>query len=81
MPHSSAAKKALRQDEPRRRQNRAQHSSMRTYIKKAIESGGEAAAVNKACSVVDRAVRTNLIHKNKAARIKSKLMKLENVES
>ena len=54
---------------------------MRTYVKKvreAVDAGEKEAAQQayvKATSIVDKAVDKGLIHKNKAARIKSRLNK------
>lgn len=76
--HASALKRA-RQDEKKRLQNRAQKSAMRTEIKKvlsAVEAGDKAAAteaLRSATSLIDRAARKHLIHKNQAARRVSRL--------
>ena len=83
MPHTPSAKRTLRKNEKRRLQNRAVKSAMRTALKKAheaIENKSEdiqqrvAAAVSK----LDKAGRKNLIHRNKAAKEKSRLMKNAN---
>ena len=79
MANSSQAKKRARQTETRRKQNASQRSAMRTAIKKAIagvESGDyevATAAYNAAVPILDRAVTHGIIHKNKAARHKSRL--------
>ena len=73
------AKKRARQSEQRRRHNASQRSAMRTALKKAVaavESGdAEAAALayRNAVPILDRAVGHGIIHKNKAARHKSRL--------
>lgn len=73
----SAAKRA-RQSERRRQKNVAQRSRMRTALKKtdkAITSGDAAAAVTAqrgTASALDKAVTKGLIHRNKAARHKSR---------
>jgi len=75
----SAIKRA-RQNVKLRQQNASARSMYRTYIKnvlKAVEAGNvEAAqaAYTKAQPVIDKAAGNGLIHKNKAARIKSRLV-------
>jgi len=74
----SAIKRA-RQNPKRRLHNASRRSTMRTFIKsvlKAIEAGdAKAAEVNfvKAQSMIDNAASKGLIHKNTAARTKSRL--------
>ena len=76
--HASALKRA-RQDAKIRLANRSQRTAMRTAIKKvqqAVDAGDkEAAAValKQAQSLIDRAGRKNLIHRNQAARRVSRL--------
>jgi small subunit ribosomal protein S20 len=73
--------KRNRQNEKRRLRNRVYRGSARTEIKKAriaIENGdlGEARqATMIAISALDRAAEKGVIHKNNAARRKSRLMK------
>ncbi len=80
MPNTKSAAKRARQAERRRLRNRIFRSSARTYIRKAerlIAAGdAEAAAeaVGKAISTLDRAAIKGIIHKNNAARRKSRLM-------
>ena len=79
MANSAQAKKRARQNEKRRQHNAGLRSMVRTYIKKvdaAIESGGAAAAQEAYTSsvpVIDRMADKGIIHKNKAARHKSRL--------
>jgi small subunit ribosomal protein S20 len=74
----SAKKRALT-SEKRRKHNASRRSMMRTFFKKvvvAIEAGDKAAATlafNAAVPVLDRYATKGLIHKNKAARNKSRL--------
>ncbi len=82
MPNTTSAKKALRQNQVRRLRNRSQRSALRTVVKKcrqAAESGdAEAAqaAFRLAVKRLDQAAAKNLIHRNAAARTKSRLSKL-----
>ncbi|MFV2089642.1 MAG: 30S ribosomal protein S20 [Pseudomonadales bacterium] len=79
MANSSQARKRARQSEKRRRQNASQRSMVRTYIKRvnaAIESGDQSAASEalvSAIPVIDGMVSKGIMHKNKAARHKSRL--------
>lgn len=79
MANSPQARKRARQSEVRRRHNASFRSMVRTYIKKvnaAIEAGDQAkatAAYNEAVPVIDRMADKGIIHKNKAARHKSRL--------
>jgi len=77
--NSPQAKKRARQNEKARKHNASMRSMGRTYLKKvlsAIQSGDKAAAqaaYSSAVAVIDRIADKGLIHKNKAARHKSRL--------
>jgi small subunit ribosomal protein S20 len=77
--NSPQAKKRARQGESRRRHNASFRSMVRTYIKKvaaAIEGGDHTAATEaykNAVPIIDRMADKGIIHKNKAARHKSRL--------
>ena len=79
MANSAQARKRARQGEVRRRHNASFRSMVRTYIKKvdaAIAEGDHAAATeayNTAVPIIDRMADKGIIHKNKAARHKSRL--------
>ena len=79
MANSAQAKKRARQGEKHRLLNASQRSKLRTYIKKVIAavSSGNAKlaqeAYKDAVPVIDAAVNKGLIHKNNAARNKSRL--------
>lgn len=79
MPNSRSAKKSQRKNEARRLRNRSQRSSLRTHLKKvrtAVEDGqiDEAGELYRVASKrLDQAAAKNLIHKNKASRLKSRL--------
>ena len=80
MPNNAAAAKRMRQEQKRRLHNRSIKSLVRTQITKArnaIATGEENAeeAVRKAVSELDRAAKKGVIHRNNAARRKSRLMK------
>ena len=79
MANSPQARKRARQAEKRREHNSSLRSLVRTVIKKvygAVQSGDPAAAKNAfddAVPVIDRMADKGIIHKNKAARHKSRL--------
>ena len=81
MPHSSSAKKRVKQNERSRLINKAKRSAMRTQLKKvreAIDSGDRAAATKElvlAMKRIDKAAKARVIHPNKAAREKSNLQR------
>lgn len=79
MANSPQAKKRARQNEQARKHNAGLRSMARTYLKKvdaAIEAGDAEqakAAYAAAVPVLDRIADKGIIHKNKAARHKSRL--------
>lgn len=80
MPTTKSAKKRLRQSEERRLRNRSTRSTLRTYVRRvlaAIEANDAVKAreeLRLATIRLDRAGTRGLIHPNKAARIKSRLV-------
>ena len=81
MANSPQARKRAKQNAVRRLANHSQRSQVRTAIKKlvaAIEAGDKTAA-NEAykvsVSMIDKAMVKGLHHKNRAARLKSRLNK------
>ena len=78
MPHHKSAKKRLRQSLKRRLHNRYYAKSTRTAIKKLrkLHDKQEALAMYpQVASMIDKLAKRHIIHKNKAARLKSELMK------
>lgn len=75
MPIIKSAKKALRQTERRTVFNRRLKSKAKQTIK-AFEKNPTKDNLKKAYSALDKAVKRNIFHKNKAARTKGKLSKL-----
>jgi small subunit ribosomal protein S20 len=78
--NNKSAKKRIRVAERRRQRNRPYRTAARTYVKKAevaIRAGDSetaATAVGDAISMLDRVAGKGIIHKNNAARRKSRLM-------
>jgi len=75
MPNIASAKKDMRKSRAAQTRNRAQRSALRTALKKAKGEGAAADVTATAVTLLDRAARKGLIHKNAAARQKSKLAK------
>lgn len=79
MANTAQAKKRARQAEKSRVRNAGQRSNLRTFVKKvlaAVKAGNKEqaqAAFNIAQPILDSAVNKGIIHKNKAARGKSRL--------
>lgn len=80
MANNKAAKKRIRVNETKRLRNRPYRSACRTLVKKAelaILAGDQESAqvaVVRAVSMLDRTAGKGIIHKNNAARRKSRLM-------
>ncbi len=81
MANTAQARKRARQAETHRQHNASRRSTMRTHVKnveKAVAAGdkeGAAETFKLAVPVIDRTANQGLIHKNKAARQKSRLNK------
>ena len=79
MPNSPSAKKRLRQSIDRRARNRVVRTTIRNHIKKVRTAiaGGDASACETefrtTVKKLDRAAAKNVLHKNTAARLKSRL--------
>lgn len=75
MPVIKSAKKKLRKDRKREIVNKNLKNLLKKNIKLAEKNPSEA-NIRKAVKIIDKTAKKNIIHKNKAARIKSKLAKL-----
>lgn len=75
MPILKNAKKALRSSKRKATVNSRVKSRMKTAID-SVKTMPSAETVSEAFSRIDRAVKYNLLHKNKAGRLKSQLSKL-----
>lgn len=80
MANNKTAEKRIRVSEQKRLRNRPYRTAARTFVKKAelaIRSGNAesaATAVGDAISMLDRVASKGIIHRNNAARRKSRLM-------
>lgn len=87
MPNHKSAEKRMRQNENRRLINRGNRGKLRTGIKKlrAALEGGEAGAATallpETVSLIDKAVQKGVLHRNAAARFKSRLTVRANNQS
>ncbi|MEZ5598059.1 MAG: 30S ribosomal protein S20 [Pseudomonadales bacterium] len=79
MANSAQARKRVRQAEKQRRQNASQRSMTRTAVKRVIAAieardvDAARAAYTRAVPILDNMVSKGILHKNKAARHKSRL--------
>lgn len=81
MANHKSAEKRVRQNAKRKEINRSSRSKLRTSIKKlrgsiaGSDKTGSTELLNPTVSLIDKAVNKGLIHKNTAARYKSRLTK------
>ena len=81
MANHKSAEKRVRQNEKRNEINRSNRSKLRTQIKKLRAALGTSdknqsvELLNPTVSLIDKAVNKGVIHKNTAARYKSRLTK------
>ncbi len=76
MANHKSAKKRVRSDEKKRDRNRYQHKTTRNAVRnlRASTDAKEAAEMlPKVSSMLDKLAKNNIIHKNKAANLKSSL--------
>jgi len=82
--HSISARKRIRQNEKRRMHNRAARSALKSKVRGVLDAltGAAGASADKkllaAVRALDRQANKGLIHRNTAARRKSRLMKRMN---
>jgi small subunit ribosomal protein S20 len=81
MPNTKSAIKAMHQSKRRYKRNVKTKDKFKSAVKevrKLIAAGNKkeaAEAIKKAMSALDKAVKTNVIHKNKSSRLKSRMAK------
>lgn len=76
MPVIKSAIKKLRHDKKREKENQVFLSLMEKTLRIAKKSQGKK-EISSAFSLLDKAVKKHLVHKNKAARLKSALVKVK----
>lgn len=75
MPNIQSSKKDMRKSRAAQARNRGQRSALRTTLKKAQDEASTPEQKLAAVKLLDRAARKGLIHRNTAARHKSRLAK------
>ena len=75
MPIIKSASKKLRQDKKRKIQNNKLRNLLKKILKDFVKNPSSENIV-KATKIIDKLSKKHIIHKNKAARMKSKLSKL-----
>lgn len=75
MPIIKSAKKALRQTRTRTEANKQKKQTLKQEIKK-FKVSKDQKSLNLIFSLADKAVKSGILHKNKAKRIKSSLSKI-----
>jgi len=78
MAHHLSAKKRIKQTESKRVENKYHARTTRNAVKNLRETTDKAVATERYTEVVsmlDKLAKTNVIHKNKASNLKSKLAK------
>ena len=75
MPNIKSSKKDMRRSRIAAARNKAQRSALRLSIKRAKATAATADEKAEAITMLDRSARKGLIHRNTAARQKSKMMK------
>jgi len=81
MAHHLSAKKRIRQNEKRRLNNKYYARTTRNAVKKLRDTDNKEEAsteLQKVSSLLDKLSKKNIIHKNKAANLKSKLTRQVN---
>jgi len=84
MPITKSAKKALRQNKKRRKQNLQKSHFLKDQVKSlkkliiAKDKKGAIEFLPKVYKAIDKSAKTNILRKNTASRIKSRLTKIVN---
>ena len=86
MPNIKSVKKDVIKSRKNHLRNVAAKSAMKTFIKKArtaietpvADAAATTEAIRQACKIIDKTAERGIIHKNQAARRKSRLMHLAN---
>lgn len=84
MPNHKSAEKRVRQNEKRRQINRSNRTRLRSAIKRLraeLEGGNPAELLPQTISTIDKAVQKGVLHRNAAARYKSRLTTRVNAAS
>ena len=74
MANIKSSKKDTRRTASRTERNKTVRSRIKTLAKK-VETSGDKESASSLASAVDKAIKSGVVHPNKAARIKSRLAK------
>ncbi len=78
MANHKSAQKRIRSNEAKRLRNKYQHKSTRTFVKQLRNTTSKTEGeelLKQAVSMLDKLAGKNIIHKNKAANLKSQMTK------
>jgi small subunit ribosomal protein S20 len=75
LPAHKSAKKRLKKSKKANIQNRSIKSEIKTFVKK-VEASLDEKDLKETVSLLDKAARKRVLHKNQASRVKSRLTKL-----
>ena len=81
MANIKSAKKRVLVSRDRRDRNKARRTELRTRLKRARADEATVEQIQAASAIVDKSAGKGIIHRNKAARIKSQLAKKQNAMS
>jgi small subunit ribosomal protein S20 len=76
MPNIKSAKKKMRQDKKRQELNKAYKNRYKKAVKVLVSKPTKKQLI-ETVSLVDKAAKKGVIHKNKASRLKSRLSKIK----
>lgn len=76
MPLIKSAKKKLRQDKKRSTRNFSYEDAYKKELKKIKSGKSSEKSIQSFYSKIDKAAKKNIVHKNKANRLKSRISKL-----
>jgi small subunit ribosomal protein S20 len=75
LPNIKSAKKRVLVSKLRQERNKANKTALKSVIKKARAEGAGSAELKNVIIALDKSVTKGIVHKNKAARLKSRLTK------
>ena len=76
MPNIKSAKKKMRKDVKRTKHNAFYREAIKKAMRLSAKLKEDEKELRKTLSLIDKAAKKKIIHKNKAARLKSRVMKL-----
>lgn len=83
MANTKSAKKKIRKDKKRTKRNQIYLRKIKFFFKKIKKEKDEKEQIKllkETCSLIDKAAKEKIIHKNKAARLKSQISKFKKIK-